>query len=81
MGALDYVSDLLDRSNSWVTQVEVDAKQNKLTVIGYVDPNKVLKRVRHRTGKKAELWPYVPYDVVPHIYARACTIRRRYQGM
>ncbi|KAF8410407.1 hypothetical protein HHK36_002936 [Tetracentron sinense] len=51
------------------TQVEVDPKQHKLTVIGYVDPKKVLKRVRHRTGKKAELWPYVPYDVVPHPYA------------
>ncbi|KAF4377620.1 hypothetical protein G4B88_006900 [Cannabis sativa] len=52
-----------------VTEVEVDPKQSKLTVIGYVDPDKVLTRVRHRTGKKAELWPYVPYDVVPHPYA------------
>ncbi|KAM1174310.1 hypothetical protein ACFX2I_026877 [Malus domestica] len=52
-----------------VTEVEVDPKQSKLTVIGYVDPDKVLHRVRHRTGKKAELWPYVPYDVVPHPYA------------
>ena len=52
-----------------VTQVEVDPKQHKLTVIGYVDPDKVLTRVRHRTGKKADFWPYVPYDVVPHPYA------------
>ncbi|KAH7566242.1 hypothetical protein JRO89_XS08G0123500 [Xanthoceras sorbifolium] len=52
-----------------VTKVEVDSKQNKLMVIGYVDPDKVLKRVRHRTGKKAEFWPYVPYDVVSHPYA------------
>lgn len=52
-----------------VTQVEVDPKLNKLTVIGYVDPNKVLHRVRHRTGKMADLWPYVPYDVVEHPYA------------
>lgn len=52
-----------------VTRVEVDPKQSKLTVIGYVDPDKVLERVRHRTGKKAEFWPYVPYDVVPHPYA------------
>ncbi|KAF7809632.1 heavy metal-associated isoprenylated plant protein 27-like [Senna tora] len=52
-----------------VTQVEVDPKQGKLTVIGYVDPNKVLERVRHRTGKKVEFWPYVPYDVVPLPYA------------
>ncbi|XP_031250470.1 heavy metal-associated isoprenylated plant protein 27-like [Pistacia vera] len=52
-----------------VTQVEVEPKQSKLTVIGYVEPDKVLERVRHRTGKKAEFWPYVPYDVVPHPYA------------
>ncbi|XP_059624651.1 heavy metal-associated isoprenylated plant protein 26-like [Cornus florida] len=52
-----------------VTQVTVEPKQHKLTVIGYVNPNKVLKRVRHRTGKKAEMWPYVPYDVVAHPYA------------
>ncbi|KAK4260686.1 hypothetical protein QN277_003769 [Acacia crassicarpa] len=52
-----------------VTQVEVEPKQSKLTVTGYVDANKVLERVRHRTGKKAEFWPYVPYDVVPHPYA------------
>ncbi|KAK2373144.1 Heavy metal-associated isoprenylated plant protein 27 [Trifolium repens] len=52
-----------------VTQVEVEPKQSKLTVSGYVDPNKVLERVRHRTGKKAEFWPYIPYDVVPHPYA------------
>ncbi|KAK2427017.1 Heavy metal transport/detoxification superfamily protein [Trifolium repens] len=52
-----------------VTQVEVEPKQSKLTVTGYVDPNKVLERVRHRTGKKAEFWPYIPYDVVPHPYA------------
>ncbi|XP_073130404.1 heavy metal-associated isoprenylated plant protein 26 [Henckelia pumila] len=52
-----------------VTSIEVLPKQHKLTVIGYVDPQKVLARVAHRTGKKAELWPYVPYDVVAHPYA------------
>ncbi|XP_057759149.1 heavy metal-associated isoprenylated plant protein 27-like [Arachis stenosperma] len=52
-----------------VTEVEVEPNQSKLTVKGYVDPKKVLERVRQRTGKKAELWPYVPYDVVSHPYA------------
>ena len=52
-----------------VTQVELGPKQSKLNVIGYVDPKKVLERVRHRMGKKAEFWPYVPYHVVPHPYA------------
>lgn len=49
--------------------MDVDPKQHKLTVIGYVEPKKVLSRVIRRTGKKAELWPYVPYDEVDHPYA------------
>ncbi|XP_052195276.1 heavy metal-associated isoprenylated plant protein 26 [Diospyros lotus] len=52
-----------------VSQVDVDQKQHKLTATGYVDPQKVLRRVRLRTGKKAEMWPYVPYDMVGHPYA------------
>ncbi|KAJ8512338.1 hypothetical protein OPV22_002772 [Ensete ventricosum] len=52
-----------------VSSVEVEPKQKKVTVIGYVDPKKVIKRVEGKTGKKAEPWPYVPYDVVPHPYA------------
>ncbi|XP_022136102.1 heavy metal-associated isoprenylated plant protein 26-like [Momordica charantia] len=52
-----------------VKQVDVDRKANKVTVVGYVEPSKVVARVAHRTGKKAELWPYVPYDVVAHPYA------------
>ncbi|EPS65925.1 hypothetical protein M569_08856 [Genlisea aurea] len=52
-----------------VTSVEINPKQSKLTVVGYVDPDKVVSRVAFRTGKKAELWPYVPYDVVAHPYA------------
>ncbi|KAK1370338.1 HMA domain-containing protein [Heracleum sosnowskyi] len=52
-----------------VSSVDINPKQHKLTVVGYVDPDKVVERVAHRTGKKAELWPYVPYDVVAHPYA------------
>lgn len=52
-----------------VTSVQVEPKQSKLTVIGYVDPEKVVARVAYRTGKKVELWPYIPYDVVEHPYA------------
>ncbi|XP_011043157.1 PREDICTED: heavy metal-associated isoprenylated plant protein 26 isoform X1 [Populus euphratica] len=52
-----------------VIQVEVDRKLQKLTVTGYVDPDEVLHRVRYRTGKKAEFWPYVPAEVVPHPYS------------
>ena len=73
------VKKLVERMRG-VTKVEVERKLNKLTVIGYVDPNKVLERVRHRTGKKAELWPYVPYDVVPHPYAPGAYDRKAPPG-
>ena len=63
-----------------VTKVEVERKLSKLTVIGYVDPKKVLERVRHRTGKKADLWPYVPYDIVPHPYAPGAYDRKAPPG-
>ncbi|PKA60131.1 Heavy metal-associated isoprenylated plant protein 26 [Apostasia shenzhenica] len=51
-----------------VTTVEVIGKQNRLTVAGYVDPKKVVATVRRKTGKPAELWPYVPYEMVYHPY-------------
>lgn len=37
--------------------MEVELEMEKVTVIGYVDRNKVLKVVR-RAGKRAEFWPY-----------------------
>ncbi|KAF3434160.1 hypothetical protein FNV43_RR25263 [Rhamnella rubrinervis] len=40
-----------------VDSVEVDLEMQKVTVVGYVDRNKVLKAVR-RAGKRAEFWPY-----------------------
>ncbi|XP_062111060.1 heavy metal-associated isoprenylated plant protein 20-like [Humulus lupulus] len=48
-------------------QVEVNRKQSRVTVTGYVEPNKVLKKVKS-TGKKAEFWPYVPYNLVAYPY-------------
>jgi hypothetical protein len=47
--------------------VEVNRKQSRVTVSGYVEPNKVLRRVKN-TGKRAELWPYIPHHLVyyPH---------------
>ncbi|KAG6601840.1 Heavy metal-associated isoprenylated plant protein 22, partial [Cucurbita argyrosperma subsp. sororia] len=50
-----------------VKSVEVNRKQSKVTVIGYAEPSKVLKRVQS-TGKKAEFWPYVPYNLVAYPY-------------
>ncbi|KAL3818028.1 hypothetical protein ACJIZ3_003933 [Penstemon smallii] len=40
-----------------VDSIEVNLEMEKVTVIGYVDRNKVLKYVR-RAGKRAEFWPY-----------------------
>ncbi|KAK9750360.1 hypothetical protein RND81_02G190900 [Saponaria officinalis] len=50
-----------------VKSVEINRKQSKVTVSGHVEPNKVLNKVK-RTGKKAEFWPYVPYNVVSYPY-------------
>lgn len=47
--------------------VEVDLKQQKATVTGYVEPKKVLKAAQS-TKKKVELWPYVPYNMVANPY-------------
>eukprot|EP00262_Sarcandra_glabra_P004179 TRINITY_DN15161_c0_g2_i2.p1 TRINITY_DN15161_c0_g2~~TRINITY_DN15161_c0_g2_i2.p1 ORF type:complete len:148 (-),score=14.84 TRINITY_DN15161_c0_g2_i2:307-750(-) len=51
-----------------VRSVDVNRKQSRVTVSGYVDRNKVLKKVQS-TGKKAEFWPYVPYNLVSYPYA------------
>ncbi|XP_059460252.1 heavy metal-associated isoprenylated plant protein 26-like [Corylus avellana] len=52
-----------------VKQVTVERKAHKVTVVGYVDPARVVSRLQHRTNKRAEIWPYLPYDVVDHPYA------------
>uniref|UniRef100_A0ACD5XR84 Uncharacterized protein n=1 Tax=Avena sativa TaxID=4498 RepID=A0ACD5XR84_AVESA len=51
-----------------VQSVEINRKQYKVTVQGFVEPHKVVKRVQ-ATGKKAEIWPYIPYNLVAHPYA------------
>ncbi|XP_031113746.1 heavy metal-associated isoprenylated plant protein 20-like [Ipomoea triloba] len=48
--------------------VEIDRNESRVTVKGYVEPNKVLRKVQ-RTGKSAEFWPYVRYDLVAYPYA------------
>ncbi|CAI9769030.1 unnamed protein product [Fraxinus pennsylvanica] len=63
-----------------VSSVEIEPKKHKLTVTGYVEPEKVLSRVIHRTGKRAEIWPYVPYDEIAHPYARGVYDKRAPAG-
>ncbi|KAF2299634.1 hypothetical protein GH714_002089 [Hevea brasiliensis] len=50
-----------------VKSVDVDLKQQKVTVTGYVEPKKVLKAAQS-TKKKVEPWPYVPYSLVANPY-------------
>lgn len=50
-----------------VKSVDVDLKQQKVSVTGYADAKKVLKKAQS-TKKKVELWPYVPYNLVAHPY-------------
>ncbi|CAN1191104.1 Heavy metal-associated isoprenylated plant protein 23 [Linum perenne] len=54
-------------SMSGVKSVEINRKQQKVTVTGYVEPHKVLKKAKS-TGKRAEIWPYVPYNLVAQPY-------------
>ncbi|XP_051140328.1 heavy metal-associated isoprenylated plant protein 23-like [Andrographis paniculata] len=51
-----------------VKSVEINRKQQKVTVTGFIDQSKVLKKAK-ATGKKAEIWPYVPYNLVAQPYA------------
>ncbi|XP_058213334.1 heavy metal-associated isoprenylated plant protein 26-like [Rhododendron vialii] len=63
-----------------VQSVDIQPKQHKVTVVGYVDPEKVVNHVARRTGKRAEIWPYVPYDVVEHPYAQGVYDRKAPAG-
>ncbi|XP_034674062.1 heavy metal-associated isoprenylated plant protein 21 [Vitis riparia] len=62
-----------------VKSVEVIRKQSRVTVTGYVDANKVLKRVKS-TGKRAEFWPYIPYNLVSYPYATQAYDKRAPAG-
>ncbi|KAH1213712.1 Heavy metal-associated isoprenylated plant protein 22 [Glycine max] len=42
-----------------VKSVEVNRKESRVVVRGYVDPKKVLKRVRSTGKVRAQFWPYV----------------------
>ncbi|CAK9327710.1 unnamed protein product [Citrullus colocynthis] len=51
-------------------KVDVDVKQMKVTVTGYIEPKKVLKAAQ-ATKKKVEMWPYVPVSLEPYPYISA----------
>lgn len=58
--------------------MDTDMAMQKVTVMGWVDQEKVLKRVR-KTGRTAELWPYPhnpEYSFIRHYYHQ----HQRYLG-
>ncbi|KAK9061959.1 hypothetical protein SSX86_019143 [Deinandra increscens subsp. villosa] len=67
------------KSMKGVKSVEVNRKQSRVTVNGNVDPNKVLKNVMS-TGKRAEFWPYIPYNLVTYPYASQAYDKRAPAG-
>ncbi|KAL6010916.1 hypothetical protein ACLOJK_001359 [Asimina triloba] len=48
--------------------VDVNRKQSRVTVTGYVDQGRVISKIRG-VGKRAEPWPYVEYKLVSYPYA------------
>ncbi|KAG2715091.1 hypothetical protein I3760_03G060700 [Carya illinoinensis] len=63
-----------------VKSVEVNRKQQRVTVSGYVEPNKVLKRVKISIGKRAEFWPYIPQHLVHYPFASGAYDKRAPSG-
>ncbi|BAF12163.1 heavy metal-associated isoprenylated plant protein 23 [Oryza sativa Japonica Group] len=59
-----------------VESVKINRKQQKVTVSGYVEASKVLRKAQS-TGKKSELWPYVPYSAASQPYVAAAAYDRR----
>ncbi|KAM3384167.1 hypothetical protein ACQJBY_008679 [Aegilops geniculata] len=62
-----------------VRSVNINRKQQKVTVAGYVEPSKVLRKAQS-TGKKAEIWPYVPYSQVSQPYVAGTYDKRAPAG-
>ncbi|RDX71332.1 Heavy metal-associated isoprenylated plant protein 22, partial [Mucuna pruriens] len=48
---------------------DVNQKQQRVTVTGYVDSDEVLEEVRS-TGKTADNWSFVPYNLVAYPYVK-----------
>ncbi|CAM8953172.1 unnamed protein product [Rhodiola kirilowii] len=64
---------------SGVKSVEINRKQQKVSVTGYAEPSKVLKKAQ-ATGKKCEIWPYVPYNLVAQPYVAGAYDKRAPPG-
>ncbi|KAL1318972.1 hypothetical protein HN51_071256 [Arachis hypogaea] len=63
-----------------VKSVEVNREESHVVVSGYVDPNKVLKRVRSTGKVRAKFWPYVEQHLVSYPYATGAYSKRAPSG-
>jgi len=63
-----------------VKSVEVNRKQSRVIVSGYVDPNKVLKRIKSTGKVRAQFWPYVEQQLVYYPYAYGAYDKRAPSG-
>ncbi|XP_054823205.1 heavy metal-associated isoprenylated plant protein 22-like isoform X2 [Prosopis cineraria] len=50
-----------------VESVDINQKEQRVTVRGHVDRKEVIKEVKSR-GKSAEAWPFVDHELVPFPY-------------
>ncbi|XP_027362333.1 heavy metal-associated isoprenylated plant protein 22-like [Abrus precatorius] len=50
-----------------VESVDVNQKLQRVTVTGFVDQKEVVEEIKS-TGKVADVWPFVPYNLVTYPY-------------
>ncbi|CAL0303350.1 unnamed protein product [Lupinus luteus] len=63
-----------------VKTVEVERIKSRVVVSGYVDPNKVLKRIKSTGKTRAKFWPYVEQHLVYYPYATEAYARKAPSG-
>ncbi|KAL8171524.1 hypothetical protein V2J09_023328 [Rumex salicifolius] len=63
-----------------VNSVEVIKKESRVTITGYIDADKVLKKIRSTGKKKAEFWPYIRYNLVAYPYVVGAYDKRAPSG-
>ncbi|KAL2931725.1 Heavy metal-associated isoprenylated plant protein 22, partial [Bienertia sinuspersici] len=59
-----------------IKSVEVNRKQSKVTVKGYVDPKRVPKKVKDSSKIRAKFSPYIEHNLVSYPYAAGAYDKR-----
>ncbi|ONK68336.1 uncharacterized protein A4U43_C05F10360 [Asparagus officinalis] len=58
---------LFNKLDKDVISVNINRNQSRVTVTGHIEPSSVLNKIKS-TGKYAEMWPYVPHNLVAYPY-------------